>query len=89
MKHTRAPWIYRQDEVIGSYGTSKHICDLTANFCDKEEKEANGKLIAASPVLYNLVEALAIELLQSDSYHRNEHVKMMVDDALTIIKQLN
>ena len=88
MKHSKAPWIYRQDEVIGSYLSNKHICTLTGNFCTEEEKEANGKLIAAAPSMLNLLHALAMEVLQSESY-RESRIKMCVDDALEMVRQLN
>jgi len=44
-KHTKGKWIARDLEIIGPYGTNKHVCEITGNFMDEDEGIANAKRI--------------------------------------------
>jgi hypothetical protein len=57
-KHTKGKWIKRGLEIIGPYGSNKHICEITGNFMSEEEGNANASLIAAAPELLNALQVL-------------------------------
>lgn len=54
-KHTPGKWAIRDNEIIGPYGTSKSICEMTGDFCTPEETKANKQLIASSPELLEVL----------------------------------
>jgi len=68
-KHTSGQWHFRTGdsdnfcEIIGDFGTSKCIAVTPKDcFVNKDEAEANGRLIAAAPDLLNAISGLVEKL---------------------------
>ena len=57
-KHTAGQWAIRDLEIIGPIGSNKSICEITGNFMDESEAEANAKLIAAAPLLLEALQGM-------------------------------
>ena len=66
MSHTPEPWLLdlENDRYITVHAEHRDICDLTTDFGDIAEAEANGNLIAAAPEMLAVLE----ELRDSASY---------------------
>jgi hypothetical protein len=52
---TGGEWVRRDLEIIGPYGSNKHICEMTGNFMDEAETEANITLLLQAKNMYYLL----------------------------------
>ena len=59
MSHTPGPWIIdlENDIYITVHAEHRDICDMTVDFGDVAEAEANASLIAAAPEMLRALEA--------------------------------
>jgi len=55
---TSGEWAIRDLEIIGPIGSNKSICEITGNFMDEGEAEANARLIAQAPAMYRALKDL-------------------------------
>jgi hypothetical protein len=93
-KHTKGEWHKRNGdienhfEIIGDYGTHKTIALLPLRaFVEKDEAEANAKLIAAAPdMLIALQKAVEVIERMSDEYSSiaNRHASYTVGESKII-----
>jgi hypothetical protein len=63
MKHTPAPWFLSEDGFIYETTDWRIIADPhCTNLLGPDEREANARLIAKAPEMYNLLKAAAYEM---------------------------
>jgi len=82
MKHTQGDWInlgYRVDVDIAD-GLSG-ICEMS-DWMDKEEMEANAKLIAAAPELLEALKSARTEMLKVGVNYDNASTYNIIDKAI-------
>lgn len=62
MSHTPGPWFLdlENDRYITVHAEHRDICDMTTDFGDVAEAEANGRLVAAAPEMLEALEWLSL-----------------------------
>jgi len=60
MNYTTGPWFLNleNDTYITVHTEHRDICDMTTDFGDVAEAEANGRLVAAAPEMLAILEEL-------------------------------
>ena len=90
-KHTKGEWHYRTGmlddyfEILGDYQTNKCIAVTPKNcFVNKEEAEANGRLIVAAPELLECCDAVltAWHSKNSNMYKKEPEYLQQIRDAI-------
>lgn len=87
-KHTAGQWAIRDLEIIGPIGSNKSICEITGNFMDEYEAEANAKLIAAAPILYNAAYS-ALQAIYAMPKSKQRFYQYLINDLLNAIQKAN